>query len=181
MWRGISSKKKVIYWANEDIDLPMEDEDVIEWWGVSSNVARMEGRKNEVILSNYDITYLDIGFGNFYGNVYGVYEDWRKMYSYEPRVPSVNVIGGESCMWSELTNKHAFEQKITQRSSVIGERLWNVNVDINSEIHNIATRLTAHSQRLRERGFKVWPVTVGLCEQDMDICFWFNLKFIKQL
>jgi hexosaminidase len=74
-------------------------------------------------------------------------------------------------MWSELTNKHTFEPKVTQRSSVIAERLWNVNVDINSEINNIAKRLTAHSQRLRDRGFKVWPVTVGLCEQDMDICF----------
>lgn len=74
-------------------------------------------------------------------------------------------------MWAELTNKHTFEQKVIQRSSVIGERLWNVNVDIKTEINNIATRLTAHTQRLRDRGFKVWPVTVGLCEQDMDICF----------
>jgi hypothetical protein len=29
LWRTISPKKKVIYWANEDIDLPMQDEDVI--------------------------------------------------------------------------------------------------------------------------------------------------------
>lgn len=81
-WRTISPNKKVIYWANEDIDLPMQDEDVIEWWGISTNVDRMVGRKNEVILSNYDITYLDIGFNNFYGDAYGTYEDWRKMYSY---------------------------------------------------------------------------------------------------
>jgi hexosaminidase len=46
VWRTISPKKKVIYWANEDIDLPMQDEDVIQWWGVSSNVAKMVGRKN---------------------------------------------------------------------------------------------------------------------------------------
>jgi hexosaminidase len=82
LWRTISPKKKVIYWANEDIDIPMENEDVIQWWGVSANVNRMAGRKNEVILSNYDLTYLDIGFGNFYGNTYGVYQDWRKMYKF---------------------------------------------------------------------------------------------------
>jgi hexosaminidase len=29
LWRAISPNKKVIYWANEDIDLPMQDEDVI--------------------------------------------------------------------------------------------------------------------------------------------------------
>lgn len=163
VWRTISSKKKVIYWANEDIDLPMQDDDVIDWWGISTNVKRMVGRKNEVILSNYDLTYLDIGFNNMYGNVYGNYQDWRKMYSYEPRVESVNVIGGESCMWNEINNLHTFDQKVVQRSSVTGERLWNVNVDINTELNNIATRLTAHTERLRQRGFKVWPVTVELC------------------
>lgn len=82
VWRKISANKKVIYWANEAIDLPVYNDDVIQWWGVSTNVAKMEGRKNEVILSNYDLTYLDIGFGNFYGNNYGVYQSWRKMYNF---------------------------------------------------------------------------------------------------
>lgn len=58
-----------------------------------------------------------------------------------------------------------------QRASVIGERLWNPNIDLKSELRNIATRLNAHSERLRRRGFKVWPVTVGICENQMDICF----------
>jgi hexosaminidase len=35
IWRSISEKKKVMYWANEDIDLPLEDDDVISWWGLS--------------------------------------------------------------------------------------------------------------------------------------------------
>jgi hexosaminidase len=35
IWRDDISKKKVIYWANEDIDLPLDEEDVIQWWGVS--------------------------------------------------------------------------------------------------------------------------------------------------
>lgn len=46
MWRKISPFKKVIYWANEDIDMPLEADDVIQWWGVSKNVDRMAGRKN---------------------------------------------------------------------------------------------------------------------------------------
>jgi len=100
LWRTISPKKKVIYWANEDIDLPMEDEDIIQWWGVSSNVNKMSGRKNPVILSNYDLTYLDIGFGNYYGVDYSTYQHWRKMYTFNPRVANVNIIGGESCMWN---------------------------------------------------------------------------------
>lgn len=50
MWREeISKKKKIIYWANEDIDLPLEDDDVIQWWGVSSNVDRLKGTNTMMI------------------------------------------------------------------------------------------------------------------------------------
>lgn len=42
----IDSKKKAIFWANEDIDLPVSDDDVIQWWGVSKNVDRLKGRKS---------------------------------------------------------------------------------------------------------------------------------------
>jgi hypothetical protein len=48
-------------------------------------------------------------------------------------------------MWNELGTRFTFEQKVTQRSSVIGERLWNDKVDIKTELRNIATRLTAHA------------------------------------
>jgi hexosaminidase len=61
LWRTISTKKKIIYWVNEDINIPMDNEDIIQWWGVSANFNRMADKKNEVILSNYDLTYLDIG------------------------------------------------------------------------------------------------------------------------
>jgi len=53
------------------------------------------GRKNEVILSNYDLTYLDKGFGEydgFFADFY--YQNWRKMYNFQPRIDTVNVIGG---------------------------------------------------------------------------------------
>lgn len=46
LWRNITQTKKAIYWANEQIDLPLESDDVIHWWGVSKNVDRMAGRKN---------------------------------------------------------------------------------------------------------------------------------------
>lgn len=51
---SISPKKTVIYWANEEIDLPMDDEDAIQWWGTSANQNKLSGRKNPVILSNYN-------------------------------------------------------------------------------------------------------------------------------
>lgn len=149
----------------------MQDDDVIQWWGVTNTVNNLVGRSNEVILSNYDLTYLDVGFGDSEGKDYKKFEHWRLAYSFNPNVPGVNVIGGASCMWNELGNKHTFDQKVLQRASVIGERLWNSRIDLKSELRNIATRLYAHGERYRERGYKVWPVTVGICEQQMDICF----------
>ena len=80
--------------------MPLEAYDVIHWWGVSKNVDRLSGRKNEVILSNYDITYLDLGYGGRRGAGYGSWISWRDLYKFNPKVNNVNVIGGETCMWS---------------------------------------------------------------------------------
>jgi len=61
---------------------------------------------------------------------------------------------------------------VNLRTSVTGERLWNDRIDLEENLRNIATRLNNHGKRLRGRGFKVSPVTVGLCEElDMGICF----------
>lgn len=44
MWRDkISKTKKAIYWSNEDVDLPYEDDDVIQWWGYTRNIDQIRG------------------------------------------------------------------------------------------------------------------------------------------
>jgi len=50
----ISATKKAIYWANEDIDLPLQPDDAVEWWGDAANQTFLSGRPNEVILANFD-------------------------------------------------------------------------------------------------------------------------------
>ena len=131
-----------------------------------------QGRPNEVILSNYDLTYLDVGFGNRYGGSYGVYQNWRSLYTnFSTKIDGVNVIGAEVCMWAEIVNPYNIETKVWIRSSAIAEKLWFSTVPVATELRNIATRLYAQSERMRNRGFRVSPVTVGLCEKDMSICF----------
>lgn len=168
---NISSSKKVIYWANEDINLPVQKDDIVHWWGYQTNHSLLSGRSNSIILSDYDMAYLDLGFNNQYGDSYGTYQNWRKMYGFNPVIPNATVIGGTSCMWGETTSKYVVEIKTIQRANILAERLWNTNIDIKSDLRNIATRLTAQADRLRSRGFKVWPLTVELCEQDMSLCF----------
>lgn len=167
----IGSTKKVIYWVNEDNDLPVMDEDVIHWRGDQVNQNQLSGRKNEVILSSYDLVDLDTGFNDMDGVNNGVYKNWRDMYGFNPIIPNTNVIGGTTCMWNEIGNKYTFDQKVLQKASVLSERLWNTNININTDLNNIATRLNAQAERLRARGYKVWPVTVEICEKDMSVCF----------
>jgi hexosaminidase len=107
IWRKISTKN-VVYWANEDINLPTQSDDYIQWWGVSKNVRQLENRTNNIILSNYDLTYLDIGYGGRTGMGYGTsIETWRQMYTFEPNVPNIKgkILGGEACLWSEVSSE----------------------------------------------------------------------------
>lgn len=59
------------------------------------------------------------------------------MYKFNPVVTNVNTIGGEACMWAEISNGQVQDQKVWPRSSVISERLWNTNIDINKSLVNI--------------------------------------------
>jgi hypothetical protein len=75
-------------------------------------------------------------------------------------------------MWDEVGNEHTHQQKVVLRANIIGERLWNKNIDVGVELTNIAGRLSSQAKRLRKRRLKVGPVTVGLCEsENMAICF----------
>lgn len=51
------------------------------------------------------------------------------MYKFTPKIEGVNVIGGQACMWAELTYEGNIEQKVWIRSSAIAQRLWNMNVN----------------------------------------------------
>lgn len=58
------------------------------------DVHKLSGKPNEVILSTYDIAYIDKGFGNRNGVSYGNYIKWRDIYHFNPRVQGVKIIGG---------------------------------------------------------------------------------------
>ena len=118
-----------------------------------------------MILSCYDQTYLDIGFGNYFGGRYGVYQTWKQVYSFNPVVKGINIIGGETTMWSELNSPETHEKKVWIRSAVIAERLWNNGLSLEKNQLSIAKRLIAQSERLRSRGIKVSSFTSGLCEK----------------
>lgn len=87
--------------------------------------------KNEVIISYWNQVYLDIGVGTTTFDPYRNYLTWRDIYQYNPYVTNVNVIGGETCLWSELNDDHTLDQKIWIRASAMAERLWNWRINLN--------------------------------------------------
>jgi hypothetical protein len=52
------------------------------------------------------------------------------MYTFNPVIPNANVIGGATCMWNEIGTKHTFDQKVLQKASILSERLWNTNINL---------------------------------------------------
>lgn len=103
----VSTNRKIIYWANEQINLPMDNQDIIQWWGQEKSLSELVGRSNSIILSTYDQTYLDVGFGDKDGTDYRTYISWREVYKFNPRdsrLSNMNVLGGEVCMWSEMVD-----------------------------------------------------------------------------
>ena len=40
----------------------------------------------------------------------------------------MHILGGEACIWAELTDADDFDQKVWMRANVFAERLWNTKV-----------------------------------------------------
>ena len=118
IWKTFSNKT-LTYWANEEIDIHTDNDDIIQWWGSSSNVQQLGNRTNKVVLSNYNLTYLDIGFGNRMGGDYGsTIETWKTMYDLTAAIPNIKatILGAEALLWSEVNNDHTHHQKIWPRA-----------------------------------------------------------------
>ena len=67
----------VAYWYNAVDKLPAEDDDIIQWWGLTSELNQVASFKNRFILSDYNTLYLDTGVGNAFGNSYQTYHTWK--------------------------------------------------------------------------------------------------------
>lgn len=83
-------------------------------------------KKNQIVLSNTDFLYLDIGFGTPLGDKYGDFITWKDIYlKFNPN-PDVQgeVIGGEVCLWSELDNGLNHFNKLYPRTSVAAQKYY---------------------------------------------------------
>jgi hypothetical protein len=81
----------------------------MHYWGATKDIATIVGQtKGRVILSQSDTLYLNKGQGFIYGNDFGSYITWMKVYSdfqLQPAgVEPGRILGGEACLWGEVSN-----------------------------------------------------------------------------
>ena len=91
---------------------------------------------------------------------------WESILNSDPIPPGLTtaqrarVLGGEACMWGEVTDQFFIDQKLWFRASVLAERYWASNASIMAYcpagctymIPSIQARLVKHRCRMVQRG-----------------------------
>lgn len=137
----------------------------------------------KMIISNYDATYLDCGFGgwvNTGNNWCSPYKEWQLQHGNDPyrllemrgvnnlEEAKSNVMGGEVAMWTETSDGHTMMTRIEPRASAYAERLWRGPATggwVEAE-----RRLVRHRERLVTRGVPAETLTHGWCRQHEGKC-----------
>ena len=168
----LNSKRKAVYWLYNE-NFTMLDGEIIQYWGNIKGYSAIAHLKNSVILSPYDKLYLDVGYGNSFGDQsWSSFSSWKDIYNFNPypkEIKEDRILGAEVCLWSELNNDETTENKLWIRSSAFAERMWNGR--INSGNVDIVKRLYANEERMRKRGFKISPVSSEYCSRNVEVCF----------
>lgn len=164
--------KKAVYWVyNENFDFA--DDEIIQFWGISTDLASIQNKTNKLILSPYDVLYLDVGFGNLFGGDYGKMKTWKQIYlNFKPKsynLDSSRILGGEVCLWGEVNSDETMENKLWPRSNAFSERVWNG--EETDDLVDIATRVINAEKRYRRAGFNVSPASSEWCSQNIEICW----------
>jgi len=167
----LKSNKSIIYWANQDLNLPVQEDDIIQWWGNHSLLDAIKDMKNQVILSSWNLLYLDVGVGTTFGSHYWKTATWKQIYEFNPKLPDGfkgTSIGAEAPLWSELSTDHTHFTKLWPRASCLGERLWNTGAA--QPLSDVIGRLVAFNNKIKLRGIPVSPFVTQQCELHPYYC-----------
>ncbi|XP_069688074.1 chitooligosaccharidolytic beta-N-acetylglucosaminidase isoform X2 [Periplaneta americana] len=140
-----------------------KDRYIIQTWVPASDSlpADLLAKGYRVIYSTKDTWYLDHGF---WGST--VYHNWRVVY--DNRIPrKAGVLGGETCMWSELVDNQSLDSKVWPRTAALAERLWT---DPETKSSSAEARFYRHRQRLVTRGIRADALAPAYCYQNEGEC-----------
>ncbi|KAF3906073.1 Beta-hexosaminidase [Orbilia brochopaga] len=174
-----------------DWNLNLDPKVIVQAWLSTESVQRIVNKGHRVIVGNYQLWYLDCGFGlwvdippasvpQFYPfkDYCDPQKNWRLIYSYDPLEGIAAdkahlVIGGEVHMWSEQVDGQVLDARVWPRASAAAEVLWSGNKDANGQNRtqvSITPRLGEMRERLVARGVHASLVTQGWCFQNSGDC-----------
>ena len=100
---------------------------IIQVWttGHDPLIAELLQKGYRFIFSNYNVWYLDCGFGAWVGednNWCSPYSGWQKVYDNSPHQMALNltkstyanlILGGEAALWTEQVDDHNLDAKVS--------------------------------------------------------------------
>ena len=157
---------KFSYFSNKD------DNQLLYFWGSYKTLKNVITDK-KIIITSGDYLYLDCGMSNTRGDITWCepYKTWKRIFSIDLNLSSLNIIGYQTSLFSELNDENIVSYKIFPRVSALSYRLWNKQIEYNTEqVQKLYVKLIYFNRNLRRRGFEVQHITSGICEREIDIC-----------
>lgn len=175
---------KIVLWTSsltEDPWLEYLDPSryVIQVWTRKDDptIERLLSRGYEVIMSNYDVLYLDCGYESWVGlgnNWCSPYSGWHEIYNQDYKQMggafSSGIIGVEGTMWAEQADDQTLDGRIFPRGIALAERLWS---DPSTDFRAAEPRILLQRERFVENGFRAEALQPQWCRQNEGQCpYW---------
>lgn len=176
-YKGINGKARMVLWTStlteeEVVDEYLEPEDyVIQVWttgtGKDSHVPHLLEKGYDVIMSNVDAFYLDCGFGSWVstGNSWcSPYKAWHHVYNNNLRAMAGErvgqILGGEACLWAEVSAGQTLDSRLWPRASALAERLWTEPAE---NFRHVENRILLHRHLLTLYGVNAESIQPDWC------------------
>lgn len=179
---GEDRPEKVVLWLSTLTKDPFIDEYlnperyVIQVWSRANdgNIQNLLSKGYELIMSNYDVLYLDCGYESWIGlgnNWCSPYSGWHKIYSQDLKIIGGRrhrqILGSEVALWSEQADEQSLDGRLWPRAIALAERLWS---DPSTTFRAAEPRILLQRQRFVENGIRAERLQPEWCRQNEGKC-----------
>lgn len=174
--------EKILMWTSTLTESPYVEQYldperyIVQVWTTATdlNIKNLLSKGFELIMSNYDVLYLDCGYESWIGlgnNWCSPYSGWHNIYNQDLKVMGgerhSQIIGSEVALWSEQADDQSLDGRIWPRALALAERLWSDPSTTNREAE---PRILLQRERLVENGIRAEMLQPEWCVQNEGSC-----------